>query len=51
MNLINDMKSILDEAREVDENYGLKADRARGSEVSASLGIDVFKGSVDRFMS
>lgn len=45
------IKSLLDEAGRVGERYGLKADKARGSEVSASRGIDAFKDSFDRFKS
>jgi hypothetical protein len=47
--ILNNIKFILDEAGKVDERYGLKADKVRGSEVSRSRGLDIFKGSFDRF--
>lgn len=49
--ILNNIKSILDEAGKVDERYGLKADKAPGSEISTSRGIEIFKGSFERFKS
>jgi ubiquitin-protein ligase len=49
--ILNNIKSLLEEAGRVDERYGLKSNVSRGSEVSASKGIDIFKGSFERFKS
>ena len=49
--ILNNIKSLLAEAGRVDKRYGLNADLARGSDVSTSRGIDIFKDSFDRFKS
>jgi len=49
--ILNNIKSLLDEAGRVDERYGVKADPPPGCEVSTSRGLDIFKGSFERFKS
>lgn len=49
--ILNNIRLLLAEAGRVDKRYGLKADLARGSDVSTSRGIDIFKESFDRFKS
>jgi ubiquitin-protein ligase len=49
--ILNNIKSLLDEAGRVDERYGSKADPPQGCEVSTSRGLDIFKGSFERFKS
>jgi hypothetical protein len=47
--MLNNIKSLLDEAGKVDERYGLSSNVLQGSEVSTSRGLDIFKGSFERF--
>jgi hypothetical protein len=47
--ILNNIKSRLDEAGRVDERYGVKADPPQGCEVSTSRGLDIFKGSFEKF--
>jgi hypothetical protein len=49
--ILNNIKSLLEEAGKVDERYGLTSDIPKGSEVSTSRGLDIFKGSFERFKS
>jgi ubiquitin-protein ligase len=49
--ILNNIKSLLDEAGRVDERYGVKADPPQGCEVSNSRGLDIFNGSFERFKS
>jgi hypothetical protein len=49
--ILNNIKSLLDEASRVDERYGVKADPPHGLELSASKGFDIFKGSFEGFKS
>jgi len=47
--ILNNIKSLLDEAGRVDDRYGLSSNAPQGSEVSTSKGLDIFKGSFERF--
>lgn len=47
--ILENIRSVLDEAGKVDERYGLKADEAPGLEVSTSKGINIFKPSFDKW--
>jgi hypothetical protein len=47
--ILNNIKSLLDDAGKVDERYGLSSNVSQGSEVSTSRGLDIFKGSFERF--
>ncbi|KAE9369679.1 hypothetical protein N431DRAFT_443310 [Stipitochalara longipes BDJ] len=49
--ILNNIKSFLEEAGKVDERYGLSSNIPQGSEVSSSQGLDIFKGSFERFKS
>lgn len=49
--ILNNIKSLLDEAGKVDERYALSSNVSQGSEVSISRGLDIFKGSFERFKS
>jgi hypothetical protein len=49
--ILNNIKSLLEEASRVDERYGLNSNDPQGYEVSTSKGIDIFKGSFERFKS
>jgi hypothetical protein len=49
--ILNNIKSLLEEAGKVDERYGLTSNIPQGSEVSTSRGLDIFKGSFERFKS
>jgi hypothetical protein len=49
--ILNNIKSLLEEAGNVDERYGLTSNIPQGSEVSTSRGLDIFKGSFERFKS
>jgi hypothetical protein len=49
--ILNNIKSLLEEAGKVDERYGLSSNIPQGSEVSNSKGLDIFKGSFERFKS
>ncbi|KAH8798110.1 prion-inhibition and propagation-domain-containing protein [Hyaloscypha sp. PMI_1271] len=49
--VLNNIKSLLEEAGKVDERYGLTSNIPQGSEVSTSRGLDIFKGSFERFKS
>ncbi|KIM96767.1 hypothetical protein OIDMADRAFT_44348 [Oidiodendron maius Zn] len=49
--ILHNIRSLLDEAGRVDDRYGLKAEISRGSEVSTSRGMTLFKGSFDLFKS
>lgn len=49
--ILNNIKYLLDEAGRVDERYGLNSTVAQGSEVSTSKGLEIFKGSFERFKS
>lgn len=45
------IKLLLEEARCTDERYGIKVDTLQGSEISTSVGLNIFKASFDRFKS
>lgn len=46
--ILNNIKSLLDEAGRVDERYGLQS-VPRGSEFTTSRGLDIFKRSFEKF--
>ncbi len=47
--ILNNIKSLLDEAGKVDDRYGFGSNESDGYEVSSSRGLDIFKGSFERF--
>lgn len=47
--ILNNIKSLLDEAGKVDKRYGLSSNVSEGSDVSTSRGLDIFKGSFEKF--
>lgn len=49
--ILNNIRLLLQEADRVDERYGLKIISGRGSDISTSIGLNIFKDSFERFKS
>ncbi len=49
--ILNNIKSLLEEANKVDARYGTQANTAQSSEISTSKGLNIFKDSYERWKS
>jgi ubiquitin-protein ligase len=47
--ILNNIRILLQDADQVDEKYGLRASPGKGSDVSTSLGMNIFRDSFERF--
>jgi ubiquitin-protein ligase len=49
--ILNNIKSLLQDVDQVDQRYGLKSSPGKHSDVSTSVGINIFRSSFERFKS